>query len=591
VFHAYANGVSGPLIFTNSAGDFRHVIHQHHIASGLTAVYPRTAIAIKPTSTSSSYTYFGYSCSNVPLTSPFQEESYLIPPPYAGFHAGYLKKIVYASTSSSMCSGSWPTQYITPLLRARDAVTLDGFSNYNYFPTPPFSTTEPVIHSGLGPFSWYGKFFVYSSGYIFALSDQDYAYASQTRDVRPPTASGVFPYELYRGGTLLQSGTLQGYGGYFSSLTPGIYTLKLTMNNFTVNGAPGLATATTTFDMTLGDPAPPALSQFRLRKNGEPTDTISGGELLQFEVIDDSSGIAGAVVQYNRGDGWVTLPQTNPSGTIYEAAMPAPLVPNTPVSIRIVATDTYNNSFTFETQVASSAADTYFAPNDFDGDSISDIGVYRPDNGYWYIFGSSTQTPLSIKWGIDSDKPVPGDYDGDGAADVAVWRPESGMWYILRSNDGGYTATGWGLPEDKPVPGDYDGDGKTDIAVYRPGSGMWFILHSSDGGYTATGWGLPEDKPVPGDYDGDKKTDIAVYRPSSGVWYMLRSSDGGYTATGWGLPNDTPDPADYDGDGITDVTVWRPENGYWFIRTSGTPNSYSVRQWGINTDIPLPAIP
>ena len=108
-----------------------------------------------------------------------------------------------------MCSGSWPTQYISPLLRARDAVTLDGFSTDNYFPSPPFSTTEPLIHSGLGPFSWYGKFFVYSSGYIFALSDQDYAFASQARDVRPPTASGGLPYELYRGAALIQSGTFR----------------------------------------------------------------------------------------------------------------------------------------------------------------------------------------------------------------------------------------------------------------------------------------------------------------------------------------------------------------------------------------------
>ena len=36
----------------------------------------------------------------------------------------------------------------------------------------------------------------------------------------------------------------------------------------------------------------------------------------------------------------------------------------------------------------------------------------------------------------NSDMPVPGDYDGDGKTDIAIWRPGDGMWYIIRSSDG-----------------------------------------------------------------------------------------------------------------------------------------------------------
>ncbi len=73
-------------------------------------------------------------------------------------------------------------------------------------------------------------------------------------------------------------------------------------------------------------------------------------------------------------------------------------------------------------------------------------------------------------FGAATDKPVVVDYDGDGRSDLAVFRPSTGFWYILRSSDGSFFAMQFGVETDILAPGDFDGDGKTDVAVYRAGA-------------------------------------------------------------------------------------------------------------------------
>ncbi|MEJ7849440.1 MAG: choice-of-anchor Q domain-containing protein [Pyrinomonadaceae bacterium] len=222
---------------------------------------------------------------------------------------------------------------------------------------------------------------------------------------------------------------------------------------------------------------------------------------------------------------------------------------------------------------------------DFDGDGTTDLSVYRPSEGNWYLLRSQAGFNVT-SWGLASDIVAPGDFDGDGKADFSVFRPSEGNWYIAHSG-GTFTTGQFGLPGDIPVPADYDGDGKDDRAVFRPSDSTWYILNSNGLNVRTQAFGLSGDKPVPGDYDGDLKADLSVFRPSNGTWYRANSGNGNFVEQQWGLDGDIPVPADFDGDNRQDLAVWRPSTASWYILNSSN-GGYNFRSFGLTGDVPVP---
>jgi hypothetical protein len=143
---------------------------------------------------------------------------------------------------------------------------------------------------------------------------------------------------------------------------------------------------------------------------------------------------------------------------------------------------------------------------DFDGDGATDVAIARLSGGflYWHILKSDyfaqpnpSYTKYEvIQFGNGSDIATPEDFDGDGKTDLAVFRPQEGNWYILNSGKNQIQVTHYGTQGDKPQPADYDGDGKTDLGVFRPTEGKWYLWLTRENEQFSRYWGTQGDIPV-----------------------------------------------------------------------------------------------
>jgi hypothetical protein len=260
------------------------------------------------------------------------------------------------------------------------------------------------------------------------------------------------------------------------------------------------------------------------------------------------------------------------------------------------AYDTSGNSSGFSNEVQYTVLPGAPPPPGSSGDTGFSAGVFRPSTNAWYLdvdtngLWSGCGLDGCYNFGTNGDWPVVGDWNNDGVSEIAVFRPSTGMWYLdLNANDHLDSCSTdrcfgpFGMSGDLPVAGDWNGDGIARIGVFRPSTGKWYQDLNGNGQWDGCGvdgcygpFGMSGDQAIAGDWNGDGRVQIGVFRPSTGKWYLDLNGNAQWDGCGtdgcygpFGVSGDLSVAGDWNGDGIARIGVFRPNTGRWYMDLNG----------------------
>jgi lysophospholipase L1-like esterase/uncharacterized protein (DUF2141 family) len=260
------------------------------------------------------------------------------------------------------------------------------------------------------------------------------------------------------------------------------------------------------------------------------------------------------------------------------------------LAVQPSATGVIARSSAFSSGVHSST--TYSIPleGDFQGDGTTDVGVYLPDKDFFaltYLDSKQQVTGQAVfAYGFHDPAsyavPLVGDFNGNGITDVGVYLPDKDLFALAFLNAKGQIvgqsvfSYGFHTPGTFAIPivGDFNGDGITDVGVYLPDKDLFALAFlNAKGKITGQSvfvYGFHSNavfaQPIVGDFSGDGTTDVGVYLPDKNLFALAfldtrgKITDQSVFTFGQPTPGTfaVPITGDFNGDGITDVGVYFP---------------------------------
>ncbi|TGL64596.1 SpvB/TcaC N-terminal domain-containing protein [Leptospira sarikeiensis] len=215
---------------------------------------------------------------------------------------------------------------------------------------------------------------------------------------------------------------------------------------------------------------------------------------------------------------------------------------------------------------------TEYFEGDFNGDGLSDIVFFNPENGNWKaaegkkeggysfkLYGNKYQGYKGASKILFFKGNVSGDYNGDGRSDIAFYLPETGD-FIVAEHTGqvfqfrNYGKLTNGIPDIFRMewfPGDYDGNGLSDSVLFDEPTGQWILMLNKGGRFEFLKFAKKFQNLFKNDYNPNSNLDSASTSDES-IEGKDRSKI--FFLNG-----------DYNGDGRTDISFYDSRNGKWFV--------------------------
>ena len=390
-FNGYIHdGLTGDRTFRNEPAELKHMLFQYDAPAGVDRLTVQHWLSDGP-SGGTSFTVFSTLGQNA-LAAPFARDVYFMPIPRDDFAFGYFyEDVIPFDASSGPALGRATAR--TAYLAAQDPTRVHGYLAGEP-DIPVLRTDASRMDLGLPPPHWFGRF--ENSGTEIRLTVARgwplWLFLNPLMDFVPHPD---LPYELYRDGILVAAGDLEGAGEFPSFTAPpsipipavaGHYSMVVVNGLYRVDGQPGTATVTASFDTGKTDRDPPTLLSLAvLSSGGEPArrlaPTATGRVALSFDEVLASV----PVVEYGTGDtggqpAWRTVQVTDLGSGDYVALLP--LLPNEAhISLRLTALDAVGNGLEYEMVPAFKVA-------------LEAPALISPADGY------NTRGPeVSLRWG------------------------------------------------------------------------------------------------------------------------------------------------------------------------------------------------